>query len=423
MRFAVRRPGTPETSPRSHGVPRRDVLRRIYVSVAGETAGSAHEARLALARLRVYMPARRAAQARVMRLDLLDPANCLFTQSADKEAPSRSHDLPIETGLRMDVPARIPCSTPSRARHVRNLEILDPDHIESPSQVRTGLLRPVFPPVRLADLQLGDSQLHPCAAIRAATSPGKLALQAPHALAQPCGQARGVQQFPSRQGGRHRHAPVNAYGLARARERNRIWNSRKADMPASCTIHRHPIGLNAWRHRAGPAEAHPPDLRHPDLADMAGQAAHVPLLPAPAHDAESLISAGFTPRRSPSRVLWVEERGHRLGEVPQCLLLHHLGASSQPRVVRPCLGELSALLQVARGALPTWTPVQVLLDGQIPHVPGVGRVIPQHCLLGARGVQPVPGHANTVAKPTDISGEVKRRSLLGSKAGRFTPRS
>ena len=41
MRFAVRRPGIPEASPRSHGGPRSDVDGRVHVRVAGETAGRA----------------------------------------------------------------------------------------------------------------------------------------------------------------------------------------------------------------------------------------------------------------------------------------------------------------------------------------------------------------------------------------------
>jgi glucose 1-dehydrogenase len=43
MRFAVHGPGCPVASPRSHGVPRRDVDGRVHISVAGETAGSAPE--------------------------------------------------------------------------------------------------------------------------------------------------------------------------------------------------------------------------------------------------------------------------------------------------------------------------------------------------------------------------------------------
>jgi len=57
LRFAVRRPGSPVASPRSHGVPRRDVPGRVHIRVAGVIAGGAPEACLALARLPVHLPA------------------------------------------------------------------------------------------------------------------------------------------------------------------------------------------------------------------------------------------------------------------------------------------------------------------------------------------------------------------------------
>jgi hypothetical protein len=53
----------------------------------------------------------------------------------------------------------------------------------------------------------------------------------------------------------------------------------------------------------------------------------------------------------------------------------------------------------------------------------VAAVALQHCLLGGRGEQPVPGHTNTLSDTTDISGEVTRRFLPGLKAGVSTPRS
>jgi hypothetical protein len=67
-------------------------------------------------------------------------------------------------------------------------------------------------------------------------------------------------------------------------------------------------------------------------------------------------------------------------------------------------------------------PVGVLLDGEVPEVPSVAAVVPQHGLLGGRGEQPEPGHANTLSDTTDISGEVTRRFLPGLKAGVSTPR-
>ena len=95
---------------------------------------------------------------------------------------------------------------------------------------------------------------------------------------------------------------------------------------------------------------------------------------------------------------------------------------AQPRA-HPGPGELLALLQVARRARPARVPVGVLLNGQVPHVPGVAAVVLQHRLLGGRGKQPEPGHANTLSDTTDISGEVERRFLPGLKARVSTPRS
>ncbi len=85
--------------------------------------------------------------------------------------------------------------------------------------------------------------------------------------------------------------------------------------------------------------------------------------------------------------------------------------------------QLSALLQVARRTRPPRPPVGVLLDGQVPHVPRMGAVIPQHRLLGGCWQQPIAGHSNTLATTTDIPWEVKRRSDSGLQTRVSTPRS
>src|SRR5580704_2283398 len=90
-----------------------------------------------------------------------------------------------------------------------------------------------------------------------------------------------------------------------------------------------------------------------------------------------------------------------LGEVAQRLLLHYLRACGQPRVLRAGCGELPALLEVARSALAARAPVSLLLDREVPNVPGVAAVFPQHSLLGGRGDQTVPGHTNTLASDAD----------------------
>jgi hypothetical protein len=93
------------------------------------------------------------------------------------------------------------------------------------------------------------------------------------------------------------------------------------------------------------------------------------------------------------------------------LLLHHLGACSQPRVLGAGGCELTALFQVAWGALSARAPVPVLLDGQVPHAPGFGAVVTQRSLLDRRWKQTITGHANTLATTTDISMGGEARSL------------
>jgi hypothetical protein len=423
LRFAVHRPGIPEASLRSHGVPRRDVPGRVHISVANETAGRTGEPRLTLTRASVYVPARRAPLAREMRFDFLYPAGRLVLQAAHQHAPPGPQDLAVQPGFLADVPARVPGSSPGRASHGPDLQVLDADHVETPGDLCSGLLDPVFAPVGLVGFQPGDRVLDPRAAVRFPHGAGELALQPPQPFPFPRGQARYMQQFSGRQGRGHHHPPVDSHHLTVTWCRHLIGNGGEGDVPASGPVHSHPVGFHAWRHWPGPAEPHPSGLRNPDVADVTRRAAHVPLPPAPPHDPEPLIPTRLSPCRPPGRVLRVEERSHRLGEVAQRLLLHSLRAFGQPGVLRAGSGELSALLQVARRALPTGVPVRVLLDGEVPHVPGVRAVVPQHGLLGVRGEQSVPGHTNILSIDTDISEEVKRRVLPGLRAGKDTVRS
>jgi len=421
LRFAVHGPGNPVASPRSHGVPRRDADGRVHVRVTGETAGSAPEHGLTLTRVPVHLPARRAPLARVMRLDLLHPTRRLVLQPAHQPPPPRPQDPLVQPSLLPDIPARIVLRAFGRPGHVPDLQVLDPDHVEPPRDAGAGLLHPVLTPVTLPGPQPGDRVPPPAAAVRAPLRAGQPALQPPQPAPLPPGQARHMQQLTCRQGRGDRHPPVDPHHLAVTRCGNRPGDHGEGDMPAARPVHRHPVGLHPRRHRAGPTEPHPPGLGHPDLADLTGHPAHLPL-PAAPHDPESLIPPGLAPRRPPGRVRRVEERGHGLGKVAQRLLLHRLGARGQPRVPGAGGGELPALLQVARRARPAGVPVRVLLDGQVPHIPGMAAVVPQHRFLGGRGEQPVPGHTNTLSDGTDISGEVTRRFFPGLKTGVWSPR-
>jgi hypothetical protein len=59
----------------------------------------------------------------------------------------------------------------------------------------------------------------------------------------------------------------------------------------------------------------------------------------------------------------------------------------------------------------------VLFDGEVPHVPGVRAVVPQHRFLGAGGDEPVPGHANTLSDTADIFRGGDAAFLPGLKTG------
>ncbi len=124
---------------------------------------------------------------------------------------------------------------------------------------------------------------------------------------------------------------------------------------------------------------------------------------------ESLMHTSFTPRRA--AVCSAEKVAHRLGEVAQRLLLHSLRAGRQPIVLGTGSSQLSALLVVARRA-PTGLPVQLLLDRQIPHKPGVPTMLRQHRLLVSGRKQPVTRHTGNITATTDKSpkGEAALRS-------------
>src|SRR5439155_18052611 len=130
------------------------------------------------------------------------------------------------------------------------------------------------------------------------------------------------------------------------------------------------VGLHLRWHRAGPAEPYPSGLWDAHLAHAAGQTAHV--AGPDGDDPESLVPADLPPRRTVMRTAQVV--CHGLGEVAQRLLLHYLRACGQPRVLRACDGELPTLLEVARSALAARAPVSVLLDREVPNVPGVAAV-------------------------------------------------
>jgi hypothetical protein len=88
----------------------------------------------------------------------------------------------------------------------------------------------------------------------------------------------------------------------------------------------------------------------------------------------------------------------------------------QPIVLGTDRGQLSTLLVVTRRAA-TGLPVQLLLDGQIPHIPGVATMLRQYQRLLSSRKQPVTRHTGNVTATTDKSrkGEAARPALAKAR--------
>jgi hypothetical protein len=124
---------------------------------------------------------------------------------------------------------------------------------------------------------------------------------------------------------------------------------------------------------------------------------------------EAFMHTGLTPRRA--TVGAVEKVAHRLREVPQRLLLDGVRPGCQPLVFGADGSQLGTLL-VVTGAAAAWLPVLPLLDGQIPHKPGVATVFGQCCRLLRAGKQPKPVHGNNIGPTTDNQPKEGRRRFL-----------
>ena len=232
--------------------------------------------------------------------------------------------------------------------------------------------------------------------MRATRGPGASLLQHSQPRGFPATQARGAQQLTGRQRRRYGNAPVDADRAAITRTGDRVGDMGERNMPTACPIPGDPVGRDPRGHRARQPEPHPAHLGHPHPTKPAVQTLDVVWfdrdLP------ESLVHTGFTPRRAAMRP--GDEAPHGLREVPQRLLLHGLGTGCQPIVLGAGRGQLGALLVVA-GRVASRLPVLLLLDGQVPHIPGVAAMLGQRRHLLESRKQPVSRHPDNVTIATD----------------------
>ncbi len=341
----------------------------------------------------------------------------LVLQPDNQQSPPLAADLTVEAPFLRHVGTRTLATTARRAGHRAHIQILDADGVEAARQIGGGLLHPVTTPIRFAGAQPRDGQLRSRPPIRSASRPSQTPLQPAQPLGFTSTQARNAQQLPARQRNRHRHAAIHANDAAIIGSRDSVRDGSKSDVPPPRPIQSDSVRLHRIGDVAGPPESHPADLRYPYLPIAAAEPVDVARFESDLP--KSLMLAGLAPGRA--MVGAVEEVAHRLGEVPQRLLLDGLRPGCQPAVFGAGRRQLGALL-VESGRLAAWLPVLLLLYGKIPHKPGVATVLGQYCRLLKVRKQSKPAHSNNLGRTTDnLSKGGKRRFLPRLKPRVSTP--
>ena len=136
MRFAVHGPGSPSPPRAVTACPAAMSDGRVHVSVAGVSAGSRTRSRLALARPRIHVPARRASLTSKSGIDPLDPAGRFLLQTDVPADPNQNARAPIQHGFLATSPAWVRHRALSGSGHVLHPEILDLDRVEAARDVR-----------------------------------------------------------------------------------------------------------------------------------------------------------------------------------------------------------------------------------------------------------------------------------------------
>ena len=397
MRFTVRRPASAEVSPCCDRPSGGDVACSVHIGIARpRTAGDAPKDRLALAVFRRHMPAVRASLRSKRCRDEFQPPRGFVLQAGHQQSPALAADLTVKAAFLRDAGARAFSSAARRAGHCAHLQVLDTDGVVAARQIGGGLFHPVTAAICFTSTHPRDGQPGSCAPLRSALCPSQTLLQPAQPLSFTGTKTRNRQQLPARQRHRDRHSAIHTHHAAIAGPRNGVRDHSKSDVPAPRAIQGDSVGLHGVCDGAGPAEAHPADLGYPYLPVAVVEPFDVARFDSDL--TESLVFAGLAPRRA--TVGAVQKAANRLGEVPQRLLLHSLRPGRQP--VAFCAGrrQLGTLL-VIPGRVATRLPVLVLLDGQIPHKPGMATMLGQYRSLLKTRKQPKPGHINNLGITTD----------------------
>jgi hypothetical protein len=412
LRFAVHGPGSPDASPRSHGMSCRDVSGRVQVRIAGKTARPAAEDGLALARSSVHRSARAAALRRECWAYSFDATGSLFLKPALEEPPAGGKDLPVQAGLPGGSFSRLPEGALDRTSHIADVQVLDTDQVKPPGEVSAELLAPVSTGVDLTSPELRDSKLDRGAASRSTLASRKLALEQLEPSLAARTQSRNFQQFAGGKCCARGDTSIQGHDFTRPWARDSARDDGECDVPATGAVEPYPVGLQSSRHRPRPSKPDPPRFGDPNFASAPIQSADMSR--SNCDDPESLAASGLSPPR-PS-MSTPEGMVHGLGKVPQRLLLDHLASVAQPFMLCASRSQLPALLHISWRAPASGTPPRLLFDGQVPDESCLGAVVFEDHLLSGCGTQPVAAHTNKISRASDVSGRLGRPSLKGPDA-------
>jgi hypothetical protein len=397
LRFTVHRPASAVVSPCCHRPSGGDIACGVHVSIAlPRTAGHTLENRLALAVFRRDMPALRASLRRVCSGNRFEPPGSFVFQPGNQSSPPLAVNLTVEATLLRDIGARALTSTARRPGHSPHIQILDADRIESACHISGCLFHPITAAVRFTGAQPGNGQLRSCPPVRSASRPGQTLLEPPQPLRFTSTKAMNTQQLPGGQRNRNRYAAINTHHAAVAGTWNRFGDGGKSNVPAPRSIQSNSVRLHGGRDVASPPKPNPTDFRYPYLPIAAAQPLEVARFESDL--SKPFVPAGLTPRRA--TVGAPEKIAHRLGEVPQRLLLHRVRSGRQPLAFGAGGSQLGTLLVVTR-RLASSLPVLLLLHGQIPHKPGMATMLGQYRRLLNTRKQPKPAHTRNIGASTD----------------------
>ncbi len=400
MRFTLHRHPSRPVSARTDRPSGGDVDSSIQVGVVAVAAGLAPE-RLAITVSWCTVPALRTRLTRIRRVDPLDPAGGFLLEPLDQQAPAACEDAPVQAGLGAP-PVRQVAARPGWVRlrfrpacHLCNPEVFDADHVEAARKICGRLLDPVLAASHGTGMQFRYRGFDTLPAVRTALRSGEPPLKVHKSPPLGLGQSRALEQFPGGKRSRHSHAAVNADDLIVAGGRDRLRYGSKRDMPAAQAVMVDPVRPRVRQYTAYP-EAHPADLRNQHPRPLT---AHL-LNPAGlrADDPEPFVPSDPAPRRTSVATRKVVSAC--LIEVPQRLLLDSLRTVAQPGAFGSRLGQLPRLLNETRRGAFISRPHRPLLDGQVPHVPGMPALRQQASSLRRRGIQAIAGH---VCYPTSHS--------------------